>query len=143
MCITTSGYFMPYKYFLYCRNKELCKSQHRSILCYSLHMSDHRIHIESGTLRLLFMALVSACLFCYPLLSSPFLHIGHDHFFHLSRIAGLAEALQRGDLLPVLYPLKNNGFGYASPAFYNDILLTPSPSCICLAYLSLPLIKLP
>ncbi len=88
-------------------------------------MSDHRIHIESGTLRLLFMALVSACLFCYPLLSSPFLHIGHDHFFHLSRIAGLAEALQRGDLLPVLYPLKNNGFGYASPAFYNDILLTP------------------
>lgn len=125
MCITTSGYFMPYKYFLYCRNKELCKSQHRSILCYSLHMSDHRIHIESGTLRLLFMALVSACLFCYPLLSSPFLHIGHDHFFHLSRIAGLAEALQRGDLLPVLYPLKNNGFGYASPAFYNDILLTP------------------
>ena len=125
MCITADKYLILHKYFLWPRNKELCKSQHQSILCYSLRMRIRFAAVRSKTLCLLFMALVSSCLFCYPLLSSSFLHIGHDHFFHLSRIAGLAEALQRGDLLPVLYPLKNNGFGYASPAFYNDILLTP------------------
>ena len=70
-------------------------------------------------------AAVLAVLFCLPYLSSGFLAIEHDTFFHLSRIQGLADAIRRGDLLPALYPYKNNGFGYASPLFYCDLLLTP------------------
>ena len=71
------------------------------------------------------IAAVFAALFCLPYLTSDFLAVEHDTFFHLSRIQGLAEAISRGDLLPAIYPYKNNGFGYASPLFYCDLLLTP------------------
>ena len=72
--------------------------------------------------------LIAACfaaLFCFPYFCSDLLALEHDTLFHLSRIEGLSEALRRGDFLPALYPYKNNGFGYASPLFYCDILLTP------------------
>ncbi len=71
------------------------------------------------------LAAVLAAVFCLPYFSSGFLAVEHDTFFHLSRIQGLADAVQRGDLLPALYPYKNNGFGYASPLFYCDLLLLP------------------
>ncbi len=71
------------------------------------------------------IAAAFAVLFCLPYLSSDFLAVEHDTFFHLSRIQGLAEAISRGDLLPAVYPYKNNGFGYASPLFYCDLLLVP------------------
>ncbi|MBQ6222809.1 MAG: hypothetical protein IJJ44_09400 [Solobacterium sp.] len=72
-----------------------------------------------------FTALVVTTVFCIPYLRNSFLFIGHDHFFHLSRITGMADALSRGDLLPLIYPYKNNGFGYACPTFYCDLLLIP------------------
>lgn len=78
---------------------------------------------ESGLT--LFTALIVTCVFCFPYLRNSFLYIGHDHFFHLSRITGMADALSRGDLLPLIYPYKNNGFGYAGPTFYCDLLLIP------------------
>lgn len=61
-----------------------------------------------------------------PYLFKDFLGIEHDTFFHLSRIQGLAESISRGDWIPAIYPYKNNGFGYASPSFYCDVLLIPS-----------------
>lgn len=70
-------------------------------------------------------ALLFTCLFTLPLFVSNNLQIGHDTFFHLSRIEGYANALQHHQLLPAIYPDKNFGFGYASPLFYNDLLLLP------------------
>ena len=66
-------------------------------------------------------------LFMFPYLISNKLPIEHDTFFHLSRIEGYATALKNWDILPKIYFFKNQGFGYASPIFYNDIfLLIPS-----------------
>ena len=73
----------------------------------------------------LIMPAVLTVFSCWPYLFRDFLGIEHDTFFHLSRIQGLAEAISRGDLMPAMYPFKNNGFGYASPLFYCDILLYP------------------
>ena len=67
-------------------------------------------------------ALILSLIFVYPWLFKDFVGVEHDTFFHLSRIQGLAEAISRGDLLPAIYPYKNNGYGYASPLFYCDIL---------------------
>ena len=71
------------------------------------------------------IAALLAVLFCLPYLTSDFLALEHDTLFHLSRIEGLSEAIGRGDFLPALYPYKNDGFGYASPLFYCDLLLIP------------------
>ncbi len=73
----------------------------------------------------LLAAAVITLLFLIPYETSDLLSLEHDTLFHLSRIQGLAEAIGRGDLLPALYPYKNNGFGYASPLFYCDLLLYP------------------
>jgi hypothetical protein len=47
----------------------------------------------------------------------------HDLFFHLSRLDGIINAFEDGQILPKIYPYKNLGFGYASPLFYCDIFL--------------------
>lgn len=74
---------------------------------------------------LLFSCLL-ALIFTFPYLIKDLLPVEHDTFFHLSRIEGLAKAIRNKDFLPAIYPDKNNGFGYASPLFYADILLTPA-----------------
>ena len=74
----------------------------------------------------LLFSLFIALLFSLPYLMKDLLPIEHDTFFHLSRIEGLAKAIQNKDFLPAIYPDKNNGFGYTSPLFYADILLTPA-----------------
>ncbi len=80
----------------------------------------------------LIASLILTALFAWPQLSRGFLALEHDTMFHLSRIEGLAESLSRGCFPPRIYPYKNNGFGYGSPMFYNDLLLIPS----ALLYLS-------
>ncbi|MCI6272151.1 MAG: YfhO family protein [Erysipelotrichaceae bacterium] len=66
-------------------------------------------------------------LFMFPYIINNRLPIEHDTFFHLSRIEGYATALKNWDVLPKIYFFKNQGFGYASPIFYNDLfLLIPS-----------------
>ncbi|MBR2676070.1 MAG: hypothetical protein IKE28_04080 [Solobacterium sp.] len=80
----------------------------------------------------LIASLILTVLFAWPYLSRGFLALEHDTMFHLSRIEGLAESLSRGCFPPRIYPYKNNGFGYGSPMFYNDLLLVPS----ALLYLS-------
>ena len=76
--------------------------------------------------KYLIAALILSLIFVYPWLFKDFVGVEHDTFFHLSRIQGLAEAISRGDLLPAIYPYKNNGYGYASPLFYCDILVYPA-----------------
>lgn len=48
---------------------------------------------------------------------------GHDIYFHLSRIAGLAEGITAGQLPVRIQPGWCNNYGYAVSVFYGDILL--------------------
>ena len=61
----------------------------------------------------------------FPYLSND-LSLEHDTLFHLSRIDGLAQSFRSGKLFPDIYPLKNDGFGYASALFYCDLFLVPA-----------------
>lgn len=51
--------------------------------------------------------------------------IGSDLTFHLTRIMGLADAINEGQIPARIYPYANSGFGYGAPMFYCDILLLP------------------
>ncbi len=84
--------------------------------------------IKKHKTKLVFLlaSCILALLFTLPYLMKDLLPIEHDTFFHLSRIEGLAKAIENKDFLPAIYPDKNNGFGYTSPLFYADILLTPA-----------------
>lgn len=48
---------------------------------------------------------------------------GHDIEFHLSRIVGLAEGLETGQIPVRIQPGWCNDYGYAVSVFYGDILL--------------------
>lgn len=77
-----------------------------------------------------FLILTAGCLFFSILFMLPYLgsslSLEHDTLFHLSRIEGLAQSFQSGKLIPDIYPLKNDGFGYASALFYCDLFLVPA-----------------
>ncbi len=48
---------------------------------------------------------------------------GHDMFFHLMRIAGLAEGFKSGQFPVRIQPGWYNGYGYATSVFYGDVFL--------------------
>lgn len=48
---------------------------------------------------------------------------GHDIYFHLSRIVGLAEGLSEGQIPVRIQPGWGNDYGYAVSIFYGDMLL--------------------
>ncbi len=48
---------------------------------------------------------------------------GHDLYFHIDRIEGIAAALRSGQFPVRMYPNAFNGYGYACSLFYGDILL--------------------
>ena len=48
---------------------------------------------------------------------------GHDWVFHLSRIEGIANGLREGQFPVRIYTQAKDGYGYASPIFYGEILL--------------------
>ena len=48
---------------------------------------------------------------------------GFDLSFHMTRVAGVAEGLALGQFPVRIYPNFLNGYGYASPLFYGDLLL--------------------
>lgn len=62
-------------------------------------------------------------------LSMPYfiggLHGGYDGLFHISRLQGIVDAWNEGQIIPRIYPLYNNNFGYGEPLFYCDIYLWP------------------
>ncbi len=70
-----------------------------------------------------FLALVCIGLAAsYPYLVGYLLN-GHDLGFHLTRIEGLAEGLSSGQFPVRINPTFYNGYGYANPIFYGEILL--------------------
>lgn len=58
----------------------------------------------------------------FPLFTS-FLTEGHDLSFHLLRIEGIKDGLLSGQFPVRIHPTQFNGYGYASPIFYGEILL--------------------
>ncbi|MCR4762144.1 MAG: hypothetical protein K5696_01300 [Lachnospiraceae bacterium] len=61
---------------------------------------------------------------CFPLCARGIL-FGDDIFYHLRRIAFLAEGLGSGSFPVKIQPGWSNGFGYAAGVGYGDILLVP------------------
>lgn len=53
------------------------------------------------------------------------IYLTGDLQFHLNRLIGIYECVKDGQIIPRVYPLTNNGFGYASPQFYCDLFLYP------------------
>ncbi len=51
---------------------------------------------------------------------------GHDLYFHVIRIEGLAEGLRSGQFPVRLNPTFLNGYGYPNPIFYGEILMYPA-----------------
>lgn len=64
-------------------------------------------------------------IFCIPLFSNQIYSYSTDILFHLNRLVGINDAWNSGQLIPKIYPLTNNGYGYISPLFYCDLFLYP------------------
>lgn len=50
---------------------------------------------------------------------------GHDIYFHLMRIEGLAQGLRAGEFPVRIQPAWYDGYGYAVSVFYSDLFLYP------------------
>lgn len=71
---------------------------------------------------ILFCIIIAVILYA-PYLLTDYINNGTDISYHLSRIDGLATSIKQGNWFPKIYLFKNNGYGYAWPAFYCDIFL--------------------
>lgn len=58
----------------------------------------------------------------YPLFTD-YITTGHDLAFHLNRIEGLAQGLQKGAFPVKIHPFWANDYGYAVGVFYGDAFL--------------------
>lgn len=67
----------------------------------------------------------------YPLLNRE-LYFGDDIFYHLRRVAYLAEGLKGGAFPVKIQPGWDNNYGYAVGVCYGDLLLYPSAILIAL-----------
>lgn len=67
----------------------------------------------------------------YPLLSRK-LYFGDDIFYHLRRVAYLAEGLKSGAFPVKIQPGWDNNYGYAVGVGYGDLLLFPSAVLVVL-----------
>ena len=69
------------------------------------------------------LAVVAIALFAsMPLLFSG-IYDGHDLFFHLNRIEGIASGLRAGQLPVRIHASTLLGYGYAAPQFYPELFL--------------------
>lgn len=67
--------------------------------------------------------LIGAALFAsFPVLMDG-LFDGHDLFFHLNRVEGIASALRCGQFPVRIHASTLLGYGYAAPAFYPELFL--------------------
>lgn len=56
-------------------------------------------------------------------LMNDFLIRGHDIYFHLMRIEGLAQGMQNGQFPVKIQPVWYDGYGYSVSVFYGDLFL--------------------
>lgn len=75
---------------------------------------------------------------CLPLLQNNGAMGGHDLYFHLQRIQGIADSLADGEFPVRLYHNVKSGYGYATSLYYGELLLY-FPALLRLAGLDLRL----
>lgn len=78
-------------------------------------------HINSHRYIYILMALVFA-VYMVPLLFLQ-MPLGHDVWFHMARIDGLAGEITSGNIPARIYSSAFYGYGYGAPLFYGDWLL--------------------
>lgn len=64
--------------------------------------------------------------------------LGHDVYFHMTRMEALAQEIEAGNIPARLYYFVYEGYGYASPMFYGDLFLV-IPALLILCGVSMPL----
>ncbi len=64
--------------------------------------------------------------------------LGHDVYFHMTRMEALAQEIEAGNIPARLYYFIYDGYGYASPMFYGDLFLM-IPALLILCGVSMPL----
>ncbi len=64
--------------------------------------------------------------------------LGHDIYFHMTRMEALAQEIDAGNIPARLYYFVYDGYGYASPMFYGDLFLI-IPALLILAGMPMPL----
>lgn len=71
------------------------------------------------------------CVYIIPL-TFGYLPKGHDIYFHMTRVDGLAEEMKKGNIPARIYSTIYHDYGYASPLFYGDWLLyIPALIVVC------------
>ncbi len=86
--------------------------------------------------RTVLVVLAGLVLLCSTPVLMDAVSYGFDLSFHMTRLAGVAEGLAQGQFPVRIYPNFLNGYGYASPVFYGDILLY-FPALLVLAGMTL------
>lgn len=64
--------------------------------------------------------------------------LGHDVYFHMTRMEALAQEIEAGNIPARLYYFVYDGYGYASPMFYGDLFLI-IPALLILCGVPMPL----
>lgn len=64
--------------------------------------------------------------------------LGHDVYFHMTRMEALAQEIEAGNVPARLYYFIYEGYGYASPMFYGDLFLI-IPALLILVGVPMPL----
>ena len=81
-------------------------------------------HTRVGTLRRRdAMIIVMTALFASMPLMWKGIYDGHDLFFHLNRIEGIAAGLRAGQFPVAIHASTLLGYGYAAPQFYPELFL--------------------
>ena len=81
-------------------------------------------HSENGRLRRrdALVVIMTALFASMPLLWKG-IYDGHDLFFHLNRIEGIAAGLRAGQFPVAIHASTLLGYGYAAPQFYPEVFL--------------------
>lgn len=64
--------------------------------------------------------------------------LGHDVYYHMTRMESVAQELKNGNIPTRLYYFVYDGYGYASPMFYGDLFLY-IPAALILMGMPMPL----
>lgn len=83
-------------------------------------MEDKMKNIKYAVCYLVIILMASIPLF------NNYLIWGHDIYFHLMRIEGLAQGLGAGEFPVRIQPAWYDGYGYAVSVFYSDLFLYPA-----------------
>lgn len=83
-----------------------------------------KISIRRSTFWLWLTALTLYLCAIVPLMRASVL-VGHDTYYHISRLLNIAAEMRNGNPFPRVYSFALNGLGYGAPLFYSDFFLYP------------------